>query len=250
MIGIIGGSGFYELLENARAQTIETPYGPTSDDVMVGSVGNIDVAFIARHGREHTLAPHAIPYRANAWALKEAGVTSVIGTSAAGSLVLDYRPGDFVVPDQLVDQTWGRESTFVEGPPVRHLSFADPYSQPHRSLAVEACRQAKAEVHDGGTTVVVQGPRFSTRAESQLFINSGFHMVNMTLMPEVALTRELRIDYVNISVITDYHAALRAEGEPVTERLVLEQLARAKEPLRDAVHHLIVAIGGLRAEIK
>ncbi len=248
MIGVYGGTSFYEFLDNARAESIETPYGTPSDDVMIGSVGDVDVAFIARHGRDHTLPPHGIPYRANAWAMKELGVTDVIGSSAAGSLVADYKPGDFVVPDQLVDLTSGRDSTFIEGSPIRHLSFADPYSEPHRELAIAACRDVGGHVHDGGTTVVIQGPRFSTRAESQWFARSGFHMVNMTQMPEVALTRELRIDYVNISVITDYDAGIKLEAEPVTEKMVLKQLARSRDVLRGAVHALIISIGEWRGQ--
>ena len=245
MIGVYGGTGFYKFLDDARAEDIETPYGPTSDQVMVGAVGGIDVAFIARHGQGHRLPPHAIPYRANAWAMNELGVTDVIGPCAAGSLVSEFRPGDFVVPDQLVDRTWGRSSTFIEGPDVHHMTFADPYSKPHRELAIAACRAVGASVHDEGTTVVVQGPRFSTRAESRWFAESGFHLVNMTQIPEVPLSRELGMEYVNITVITDYDAGLDGKVEPVTEEIVFKRFARSLETLRGAVLGLITSIAAL-----
>ncbi len=248
MIGIYGGTGFYELLDDARAENIETPYGPTSDPVMIGSVDGKAVAFLPRHGKGHRLPPHAIPYRANAWAMKELGVTDVIGLCAAGALVPEYRPGDFVVPDQLVDRTWGRESSFIESPDVHHMAFADPYSEPHRGMAITACREAGATVHEAGTTVVIQGPRFSTRAESRWFAESGFHLINMTQMPEVPLTRELETEYVNIAVITDYDAGVHGEIEPVTHERVLERFAHSLGVLRIVVTGLISTIATWRQE--
>lgn len=245
MIGVYGGTGFYELLDDARAEDMETPYGPTSDHIMIGAVEGIDVAFIARHGQGHRLPPHAIPYRANAWAMKELGVTDVIGPCAAGSLVPEFEPGDFVVPDQLVDRTWGRASTFVKGPDVNHMSFADPYSEPHRELAIAACRDVGASVHHEGTTVVVQGPRFSTRAESRWFAESGFHLINMTQMPEVSLSRELGMEYVNIAVITDYDAGIKGKIAPVTHEIVLKRFALSIDTLRGAVLGLITSIAAL-----
>ena len=242
MIGVYGGTGFYELLDGARAEDIDTPYGSTSDHIMIGAVEGVDVAFIARHGQGHRLPPHAIPYRANAWAMKKLGVTDVIGPCAAGSLVPEFRPGDFVVPDQLVDRTWGRKSTFVEGPDVDHMTFADPYSEPHRELAIAACRAVGVTVHDEGTTVVVQGPRFSTRAESKWFADSGFHLVNMTQIPEVPLCRELGMEYVNVAVITDYDAGVKGKIEPVTQEVVLRRFADSMKTLRGAVLNLIMSI--------
>ena len=250
MIGVFGGTGFYEFVDDMRSEVIATPYGPTSDPVMIGTVDGSEVAFIPRHGQGHRLPPHAIPYRANAWAMNELGVTDVIGPCAVGSLVAEYRPGDFVVPDQLVDRTWGRPSSFMEGPDVHHMAFADPYSEPHRTLAITACRAAGAEVHDGGTTVVIQGPRFSTRAESTWFSESGFHLINMTQMPEVPLARELGMEYVNIAVITDYDTGVRGESDPVTHEMVLERFDRSLATLRVAVVGLIGAIAAWRRNTK
>ena len=246
MIGVYGGTGFYELLNDGHAEEIDTPYGSPSDRVMVGTVDGVGVAFLPRHGLGHQLPPHAIPYRANAWAMKELGVTDVIGPCAAGSLVPEYRPGDFVVPDQLVDRTWGRESSFVDGPDVHHMAFADPYSEPHRKLAVAACGAVGVNVHDGGTLVVIQGPRFSTRAESQWFAKSGFQLVNMTQMPEVALTRELGLEYVTVAVITDYDSGVYGHIEPVTHEMVVEKFALSLETLRGAVIGLIATIAAWR----
>lgn len=247
VIGVFGGTGFYEFLDQARTETIDTPYGPPSDAVTIGNLNGVEVAFIPRHGVGHRLPPHAIPYRANAWALKELGVTDVIGPSAVGSLTPAYRPGDFAVPNQLVDRTWGRDTTFIEAPDVHHMAFADPYSDPHRALAIGACTDAGATVHDGGTTVVIQGPRFSTRAESRWFAKSGFHLINMTQMPEVPLARELGMEYVNIAVITDYDAGVEGEIEAVTHEMVLERFGQSLETLRDIVARLIGSIDAWRA---
>ena len=242
MIGVIGGTGFYEFLDDARLIDFGTPYGLPSDLVAVGSVRSTEVAFIPRHGRGHRLAPHAIPYRANAWALKELGVTDIIGPCAVGSLVPNYQPGHFVVPDQLVDRTWGRDSTFIEEPEIHHMAFTDPYSQPHRDLAIAVCRAAGVAVHEAGTTVVVQGPRFSTRAESRWFASSGFHAINMTQMPEVPLARELDIEYVNIAVVTDYDAGVEGQIASVTHEMVLERFAESLATLRSIVVELIGSI--------
>ncbi len=239
MIGVFGGSGFYEFLEGASTVEVDTPYGPPSAPFTVGTLDGTDVAFLPRHGAHHQFPPHKVPFRANAWGMKELGVTCVIGPCAAGSLILDFEPGHFVVCDQLVDWTTGRERSFVDGPDVEHLAFADPYCSELREHAVTALKSVGATVHDGGTVVVIQGPRFSTRAESAFFASQGWGVVNMTQEPEVALCRELGMCYVNISVITDYDVGISKGDEPVTHDAVLQQFDASLGTLRAAVKTLI-----------
>jgi len=241
MIGVFGGSGFYEFLDAAREVPITTPYGEPAAPLTVGSVSGIETAFLPRHGRDHEYPPHKVPYRANVWAMKELGVSCVIGPCAVGSLTRNYEPGHFVVCDQLVDRTTQRARTFFDGPETRHLSFAEPYTEALRRLAVEAMHQAGATVHNGGTVVVVDGPRFSTRAESRSYATQGWGVINMTQAPEVALVRELDMDYVNISVVTDYDAGVIGEFPPVTHEEVLRQFAASLGTLRDGVRRLIEA---------
>ena len=239
MIGVFGGSGFYEFLDDASEVEVDTPYGPPSAPFTVGSVEGVDVAFLPRHGVDHQFPPHRVPFRANAWGMKELGVTCVIGPCAVGSLRLEFAPGHFVVCDQLVDWTSGRERSFVDGPEVDHLAFADPYCQDLRELAIGALSEVGATVHDGSAVVVIQGPRFSTRAESSFYAAQGWGVINMTQEPEVALCRELGMCYVNISVVTDYDVGLEADHEPVTHEAVLEQFNASLGTLREAVRLLI-----------
>ncbi|MDQ3914956.1 MAG: S-methyl-5'-thioadenosine phosphorylase [Actinomycetota bacterium] len=231
-IGIFGGSGFYSLLDDVRQEPVETPYGPPSAPVAVGSVGGVDVAFLPRHGPKHELPPHRINYRANVWAFKELGVTRIIGPCAAGSLQRDVKPGDFVVCDQLVDRTAGRRDTFYDGPVTTHVSFADPYCPELRSLAIETARAEGIDVHERGTVVTVQGPRFSTRAESKWFQDAGWEVVNMTQYPEAYLARELEICYVNISLITDYDVGVAGEEDPVSHEAVIAVFNANNDKLR------------------
>jgi 5'-methylthioadenosine phosphorylase len=244
VIGVFGGSGFYEFLDDAREVEVDTPYGPPSAPYMVGTVGGTEVAFLPRHGVDHQFPPHKVPFRANAWGMKELGVTCVIGPCAVGSLRLEFEPGHFVVCDQLVDWTSGRERTFLDGPDVDHLSFADPYCSELRGLAVGALEDAGATVHDGGTVVVIQGTRFSTRAESKFYSAQGWGVINMTQEPEVALSRELGMCYVNISVVTDYDVGLADEHAPVTHDAVLAQFNASLDTLRSAVKLLIPRAAG------
>lgn len=208
MIGIFGGSGFYSLLEKTEIIKTETPYGNTSDDITIGRIGNKKVAFLPRHGKSHSIAPHKIPYRANIWAMKELGVKRIIGPCAAGSLMPEVKPGDFVICDQFIDRTSGRIDTFYDGPKVTHISSADPYCSQLRDFAHKACVKLNIPVHPDGTMVIIQGPRFSTRAESKWFSSIGCSVINMTGYPECILARELEICYVNISLITDYDAGM------------------------------------------
>lgn len=224
-IGVFGGSGFYSFLENVEHISVETPFGMPSDDIAIGNVGGRSVAFMARHGRKHSLPPGAINYRANLWALRSLGVTRVIGPNASGSLQPHIHPGDFVVCDQFIDRTSGRADTFFDrGPKVVHISTAHPYCPVLRPLAVTAGGDVGVTVHQRGTIVVVQGPRFSTRAESKWFSSNGWEVINMTQYPEVALARELEMCYVGVSLVTDYDSGL--EGHPDVNPVSVDDVER------------------------
>lgn len=238
-IGIFGGSGFYSLLENVREFKVDTPYGPPSDSIFLAEVGGRSVAFLPRHGRRHTIPPHMVNYRANVWAFKQIGVEAVISPCAAGSLQKHVEPGHFVVCDQFVDRTNARKDTFYEGPIVTHVSPADTYDPVLREIAVKAIRKNGIVCHDGGTVVVVQGPRFSTKAESKWFTDAGWEVINMTQYPEAYLCRELGMAVVNISLITDYDAGLVAETEAVNAQSVLEIFKQNSERIRNVVLDMI-----------
>lgn len=207
-VGVFGGSGFYSFLEDVEEVTVDTPYGHPSDSYFVGDVDGTRVAFLPRHGRRHHLPPHMINYRANVWGMKELGVRRIVGPCASGSLKKEVGLGHFVVCDQFVDRTWGRGDTFYDGPITTHVSSADPYCPDLRKVLVKTARELGITVHDGGTVVVIQGPRFSTRAESKWFSAMGWDVINMTGYPEAYLARELELCYANISLITDYDAGL------------------------------------------
>jgi len=248
-IGVFGGSGFYAFLDDVEEITLTTPYGAPSAPVAIGNVAGRRVAFLARHGVGHELPPHRINARANLWALHMLGVTRVIGPCAAGSLAPDVHPGDFVVCDQLVDRTTGRVDTFYEGPDVHHVSFADPYCPQLRAVSVAAARAAGITVHPRGTVVVVQGPRFSTRAESRWYRAQGWSVINMTQYPEAYLARELGMCYAAIALITDYDTGLEgalSEGgagvEPVTQEQVFGFLRDNAARVRSLLFDLIPTI--------
>ena len=223
-IGIFGGSGFYSLLDNVEEIAVETPYGAPSDRIAIAEVSGKRVAFLPRHGKHHQHPPHMINYRANLWAMRSLGVKQIIGPCAAGSLQEKVAPGDFVVVDQFVHRTWGRKDTFCDGPITNHLSAADPYCGRMRSLAIANCKKLGITVHDKGTVVVVQGPRFSTKAESKEFSKNGWEVINMTQYPEGWLARELGICYVNIALITDYDVGL--EGNPNIQPVTHEEVIK------------------------
>src|SRR4051794_37106847 len=214
-IGVIGGSGFYAFLGHAVDAPVETPYGAPSETPVIGGVGDRRVAFIPRHGKDHRYPPHKIPYRANMWALRALGVRQVIAPCAVGGLRTDLGPGALVVPDQMVDRTSGRVQTYYDDGAV-HLSFADPYCPDGRAAAVTAGRADGWPVPDGGTMVVIEGPRFSTRAESQWFSAQGWAVVNMTGHPEAVLARELAMCYTAVALVTDLDAGLTPH-EAVTQ---------------------------------
>ena len=239
---MFGGSGFYSLLDDVREVDIDTPYGDPSAPVTVGTVEGRQVAFVPRHGVKHEFPPHVLPYRANLWAFKQLGVERVIGPCAVGSLQPHIKPGSFVVGDQLVDRTTGRPSSFYDGPVTTHISFADPYCPTMRPLAVEEGQGMGLGLHDRGTVVVIQGPRFSTRAESRDFALQGWEVINMTQSPEAVLARELEMCYANISVVTDYDVGVAGEVEPVTHEEVIKVFEENLGRLRDLLFRMVAAM--------
>jgi 5'-methylthioadenosine phosphorylase len=241
-IGVFGGSGFYELLDRVDEAAVETPFGPPSATPVVGEIGGKRVAFIPRHGRDHGLPPAQINYRANLWAMKELGVRRIIGPCASGALRADLALGEFVVCDQFVDRTSGRKDTFYEGPVTTHVSAADPYCADLRAILVDTARELGIPVRDGGTVVVIQGPRFSTRAESAWFQQMGWDVINMTAYPEGYLARELELCYANISMVTDHDVGVDG-AEPVSHETVLHVFEENNARLRELLFAAIPKIG-------
>lgn len=241
LVGIIGGSGFYSLLDGAHERRIDTPYGTPSAPLTVGLLADRQVAFLPRHGVEHRYAPHVVPYRANLWALRSLGVRQVLSLSAVGSLTPSLPTGTLVVPDQIVDRTHGREHTFLgSGNGVGHVSFSDPYCPRGRAAAVGS----RQPVTDGGTLVVVNGPRFSSRAESQEFQRNQWSIIGMTAMPEATLARELALCYTTLALVTDLDAGVEVGGG-VTHAEVLAAFAENLPRLREL---LVATVGALPAQ--
>ena len=238
-IGIFGGSGFYSLLEDVREAKVDTPYGPPSDSFFLATVAGRTVAFLPRHGRSHSIPPHRVNYRANVWAMRSLGVKAVISPCAAGSLQLHVEPGHFVVSDQFVDRTNGRADTFFDGPIVSHVSSAEIYDPVLRGIALDVIREHGITVHDGGTVVVIQGPRFSTKAESKWFSDAGWEVINMTQYPEAYLCRELGMAVVNIALITDYDAGVLEGTTAVTAHDVLAVFEQNAERIRKVVLDMV-----------
>lgn len=235
-IGVIGGSGFYSFLSGARAVEVSTPFGPPSEMPVVGMVEGREVAFIPRHGADHRLPPHRVNYRANLWAFRSLGVRQVLGPCAVGSLQASLTPGTMVVPDQYVDRTWGREHTVYDsGVPVVHVSVADPYCPAGRAAVIAA---GNGSVVAEGTMVVINGPRFSTRAESQWHAAQGWSVVGMTGAPEASIARELALCYTSVAVITDHDAGVAAGGG-VTQAEVFEVFGRSIERLKSLLTEVI-----------
>jgi 5'-methylthioadenosine phosphorylase len=210
--------------------------------VTVGSIGGRRVAFIPRHGVKHQFPPHVVPYRANLWAFKELGVERVVGPSAVGSLQPHIKPGEFVVCDQLVDRTNGRPSTFYDGPVTTHIAFADPYCPTMRAVTIAEGKRLGLAMHDRGTVVVIQGPRFSTRAESANFAAKGWEVINMTQHPEAPLARELEMCYANISLVTDYDVGVVGEVEAVSHEEVIRVFQQNNARLRELLLRVIEAL--------
>jgi 5'-methylthioadenosine phosphorylase len=241
-VGVFGGSGFYSFLEDVEEVEVETPYGKPSAPIAIGEVGGTRVAFLPRHGREHELPPAQIPYRANVWAMRELGVRRLIGPNASGALKAELELGEFVVCDQFVDRTWGRGDTFYEGPETTHVSAADPYCPDLRGILVETARELGIKARDGGTVVVIQGPRFSTRAESRWFQDAGWDVINMTAYPEGYLARELELCYANISMVTDHDVGVEGAA-PVSHADVVRVFGENNERLRELLFAAIPKIG-------
>jgi len=246
-IGVFGGTAFYSFLDDVEEVAVQTPYGSPSAPLAVGRVAGRKVAFLPRHGPGHALPAHRVNYRANLWALRRLGVRRLLAPCSVGSLQPHVRPGDFVVCDQLVDRTSGRADTFFDGPLPAHVSFADPYCPELGRVAVEAARTEGVTVHESGTVVVIQGPRFSTRAESRWFSSAGWEVVNMTQYPEAVLARELGICYSGLALVTDYDAGSGGErdgerAEAVTMEGVFRVLAENIERVKGVLLRAIPAI--------
>ena len=241
-LGIIGGSGLYEIdgLEDRREEHAETPWGAPSDALVHGRIGDVKLVFLPRHGRGHRLMPTEVPYRANIAALKMAGVTDILAISACGSLQAEFAPGDFIAADQFIDRTFARPKTFFGEGMVAHVSMAHPVCSRFSALAAEAAESAGAKVHRGGTYIAMEGPQFSSLAESKLYRQWGCDVVGMTAMPEAKLAREAELPYAILGMVTDYDC-WREEEAAVTVTNVLEVMARNSALGRKA----LVALAGM-----
>jgi len=246
-IAVIGGSGLYSLFEEPERVEMTTPYGPPSDAITIGEIAGRRVAFLPRHGEGHRWAPHRINARANIWALARLGVRAILSSSAVGGIDPALRPGDLVLPSQLIDRTWGRADTFFDEQ-VQHLPAADPFDPHLRRLAGAALREAGETPVEDATTVVVQGPRFSTRAESRWYRAAGAHIVNMTQYPEAVLAAELGMSLVALSFVTDTDADVDETGAPTGDAAdadrVLRRMAHAAPRIRAAIATIVAAIPG------
>ena len=234
-IGVFGGSGFYNFLKIKKEISVNTIYGKPSDSIIIGELDGLNIAFLPRHGKKHNIPPHRINYRANVFAMKEIGVKQIFSPCAAGSLQPEIKPGDFVICDQFVDRTNCRVDTYYDGPHTTHVSTAEPYCPDLRKIVICSAKELNIRVHERGTVVVIQGPRFSTKAESKWYSSQGWEVINMTQYPEVTLARELEICFVNISLITDYDAGLQDNKniKPVTSSDVIEIFNSNNEKLRE-----------------
>ena len=250
-IGVFGGTAFYSFLDDVEEVAVQTPYGAPSGPLGVGTLSGRRVAFLPRHGPGHAVPAHRVNYRANLWALRRLGVRRVLAPCSVGSLQPEVKPGDFVVCDQLVDRTSGRSDTYFDGPLPAHVSFADPYCPELGEVVVEAARAEGVTVHGSGTVVVIQGPRFSTRAESRWFSSAGWQVVNMTQYPESVLARELGMCYSGLALVTDYDAGAGPSGpqpdggeraEAVTMEAVFRMLAANIERVKAVLHRAIPAV--------
>jgi 5'-methylthioadenosine phosphorylase len=239
-VAVIGGSGLYALLDDAEEHLVDTPYGAPSDPITVASVGGRRTAFLPRHGRDHRYPPHRIPYRANLWALRAIGVRQILAPCAVGGLRPELGPGTFVLPDQLVDRTNGRTQTYYDEGAV-HINFADPYCPTGRAAVRRQAEEAGIAMTDGGAMVVVEGPRFSTRAESRWFTAIGGSVVNMTGHPEAVLARELALCYTAIALVTDLDAGVEGD-HGVTQEEVFRVFGENTERLRGLLLAVVPAL--------
>ena len=239
-IAVIGGSGLYALISDSKEYEVATPFGPASDPITVASVGGRPPAFLPRHGRDHRFPPHRLPYRATLWALRSLGVRQVLAPCAVGGLRPDLGPGSFVLPDQLIDRTTGRVQTYYDDGAV-HVNFADPYCPTGRTMVRAAATDHDLPLTDGGAMIVVDGPRFSTRAESRWFTSIGGSVVNMTGHPEAVLARELAMCYTYIALVTDLDAGVEGD-HGVTQDEVFRVFAENTERLRGLLLDVVAAL--------
>ena len=241
---MFGGSGFEEFLAGGVEVQVDTPYGATSDVITIAEIGGHSVAFLPRHGRGHRLPPHEIPYRANVWAMKHLGVERIFAPCAAGSLDPAVKPGSMVLVDQFVDRTSGRVQTFYDGPGATHVAGADPYCGSLRAELLRVGLEQELDLHAAGTMVIIEGPRFSTRAESQWYRDAGWKVINMTGYPEVILAREQEMCYATIALITDYDTGVADDptAAPVTADQVIAEFAAGVHRLRDLLIGTINAL--------
>lgn len=245
-IGVIGGTGIYTLIDNPETIDMSNNENKPSDIFMVGTISNRTVAFLPRHGNKHTIPPHMVPYKSNIDAFVRLGVTRLIGITAVGSLRTDYKPGDFVFTDQFINMTSGRKDTFFNKSPVTHVSTAFPYCSELRGVAAKSATRLGLNYHESGTVVVVNGPRFSTKAESKFFSKIGSDIISMTQYPEVALAKEKAMCYLNISVVTDYDIGLddvvAGEGGPVSsddvQKIFGESMVNIKKLIADIIANI------------
>ncbi len=245
-IGIIGGTGIYdpELFSAKREIKVHTPYGEASDLVTIGEYSGVKAAFVPRHGRGHRIPPHKINNRANIWALQQLGVKRIIAPSAVGSLKEDFRPGDISIPDQFIDFTKNRQYTFYDGGQVCHVSLADPFCPELREIAINRVNELNYSLHSEGTYICIEGPRFSTRAESRFFRDvMKADIIGMTLVPEVNLAREAQICYLSVATITDYDVWA---NHPVTSAEIIETLAKNVEKTKKLIAELVATIPEVR----
>lgn len=244
-VGVFGGSGFYEFGTNTYEVVVDTPYGSPSDAIAISKIANRTVAFLPRHGKHHTSPAHAVNFRANVWALHSLGVRALIAPFSCGSLRADLKPGDMVIVDDLVDRTNGRCDTYFDGSDgvTNHIMFAHPYDARLRALALDACRGEGVTVHDGGTVVVINGPRFSTKAESQWFSQMGWSVVNMTQYPETVLAAEIGLPIVGVALVTDYDAGMEGVHEhPVTMEEVFAVMRANMGRVRGVITRLVATL--------
>lgn len=243
-VGVFGGSGFYEFLTDVEHVELGSRFGTPSAPLAVGDIAGRRVAFLPRHGADHRFPPHRIDYRANVDVMRQAGVKALLSPCASGSLRPHIAPGDFVVLDQFVDRTWGRADSFWDEGPADHVAMADPYDPGLRSVLLDACRSEGVPVHDRGTVVVVQGPRFSTRAESRWFRAMGWDVVNMTQHPEAALANEARIPYAALALITDWDSGVEDDPSvlPVTQDQVFATFEQNLATVRRVLFRAIAAL--------
>lgn len=243
-IGIFGGSGLYKFFKQGKWITITTPYGKPSDKIFLTEYNSKEVAFLPRHGRKHQIPPHKINYQANIWAMKELGAKIIISPAAVGSLQSNIKRGDFVVCNDFIDRTKDRKDTFFDGPKTIHISSAFCYCDKLRKIAIDVCKKNRIRAHPNGTAVIIEGPRFSSKAESRWFTKMGWDVINMTQYPEAILAREAEICYLNISIVTDYDVGLVGEKgiKPVSIEEIIKVFGQNIENVKKVILNIIKRI--------